>query len=370
MKFWAAQRHWKRYVFWLIVAYGVGAFVFLIVNAFLCFLMAKLGETYRSYDFISYLQSPAGIWVLCILSVCFCLGVWVKYLSLSYREGMLIYRLKGEVKPSFLSVYQRRRVKNIVEELSLAANIVPPPIYYVPRKGVNAFFCRGKQEGPSIVVTEGAVQILSRGQLEALLAFVIAEFRDEIASRKFYLYALLGGVGFFKSASFLALNLCHRVIKRQTTEKYPADKVIAGILFILSAFWLVLGGFGELLLVICFGYISQKQKYYTDAKIVQYLRNSDNLASLLKLQFAIDDRVQQIPIGDECLDVLFFSSAMSPQDKCHFQPPILDRIYQLEPHWRGDFQKEHGQLVRKGLEYKEEDAVTGLVIDGVVYPNA
>ncbi|TVR49369.1 MAG: hypothetical protein EA402_00090, partial [Planctomycetota bacterium] len=63
-----------------------------------------------------------------------------------------------------------RRVLNVVEEMALASGTPVPPVYMLDEDGINAFAAGYRNENAVIGVTRGAVERLSRDELQGVIA--------------------------------------------------------------------------------------------------------------------------------------------------------------------------------------------------------
>ncbi|OYW93668.1 MAG: peptidase, partial [Alishewanella sp. 32-51-5] len=94
------------------------------------------------------------------------LAIMAKWQRLKLGGRTIAEALGGNrVSPSAQDPLQRRLL-NVVEEMALAANLPVPPVYLLPEKGINAFAAGYSPADAVIGVTQGALEQLSRDELQ------------------------------------------------------------------------------------------------------------------------------------------------------------------------------------------------------------
>lgn len=95
---------------------------------------------------------------------------------LSYRSGDKLVLRVSRAKPASREQYPQ--LHNIVEGLSIAAGIPKPDVYVIPEKAPNAFATGRNPEHSSVAVTEGLLEILTRVELEGVMAHELSHIRN------------------------------------------------------------------------------------------------------------------------------------------------------------------------------------------------
>lgn len=95
-----------------------------------------------------------------------------KYIQLSQDSGRTLARLLGWTRVAEpASDAGEKRLLNVVEELAIAAGVRSPAVYVLrDESGINAFAAGTRDKEYVIGVTQGAVERLSREQLQGVVA--------------------------------------------------------------------------------------------------------------------------------------------------------------------------------------------------------
>jgi Zn-dependent protease with chaperone function len=90
---------------------------------------------------------------------------------LSIGEGDLALMLAGRRVARGSGIDAERRLINVVDEMAIASGLAAPPVYVLNReKGINAFAAGRSPNQAIVVVTQGALERLSRDELQAVIA--------------------------------------------------------------------------------------------------------------------------------------------------------------------------------------------------------
>ncbi len=226
-----------------------------------------------------------------------------------------------------------RRLYNVVEEMAIAAGTPVPSVYVLDgESGLNAFAAGYSSEDAVVAVTRGALQTLTRDELQAVVAH---EF-SHIVNRDIRLNIRLTGVLF----GILALGLGGRMLLRSTMYsgggrrdgRAMAVMVAVGLALFIAGYLGVF--FGRLIRAA----VSRQREFLADAAAVQFTRNPDAMVSTLKKIGAGGSRLESA--SAEEVSHFFFanglrSGAVSNLWSTH--PPLVERIRRLEPSFDGDF---------------------------------
>jgi heat shock protein HtpX len=87
-----------------------------------------------------------------------------------------------------------QRLLDIVDELSLAGGQKPPAIYVIDSSSLNAFATTGRRGGPSIVVTAGLCESLTRAELAAIVGHELTHIRDHDGVLPIFVGVLVGSM--------------------------------------------------------------------------------------------------------------------------------------------------------------------------------
>ena len=73
---------------------------------------------------------------------------------------------------------EHRQLRNVVEEMAIAAGVPPPKVYVIPAAGMNAFAAGRRPEEACVAVTSGLLDRLNREELQGVIAHEIAHIKS------------------------------------------------------------------------------------------------------------------------------------------------------------------------------------------------
>lgn len=213
-----------------------------------------------------------------------------------------------------------KRLRNIVEELTLAASLPNPRLYLIEDEAINALATGGSPERASIAVTSGALAQLDREELAGVIAHELAHVRNY--DIRFGLY-LAGIAGLFALLADLSLNIFHLFGRgsRRNSEG-------GGLMLVVLLVALVVGALGSLGLLLIRAASSRSRELLADASAVELTRNPEGLTrALAKIAGATDRTVDTASSGSAHLFFADPKSALSGLLSTH--PPLIERVNAL-----------------------------------------
>lgn len=164
---------------------------------------------------------------------------------------------------------QYKELHNIVENLSITAGLPKPRVWIIPDAAPNAFATGRNAKHASVAVTEGLLQILTRTELEG----VIAHELSHIGNKDILLQSMVAIlVGFI---SILANMFMHGIGFRSR----DSDSKGGNILAIVGLVFIILSPIIATLIQLA---ISRKREFLADATGALLTRYPDGLASALQ----------------------------------------------------------------------------------------
>jgi Zn-dependent protease with chaperone function/uncharacterized tellurite resistance protein B-like protein len=253
--------------------------------------------------------------------------------------GAVAVSLGGERVTGLEQDPLRRRLHNVVEEMSLAAGLPVPEVYVLENEpGINAFAAGLEPSNSAVAVTRGALERLTRDELQGVVAH---EF-SHILNGDMRLNARLMGYVF----GLVAVSMVGRVLLRggvysggrvRTSNRRGGGGGGRGGAALLAAglAMVVLGSLGVLAGRILQAAVSRQREELADASAVQFTRNPAGLANALK-------RIAASPLAssvravrrEEIGHMLFASGRRSLAGLMATHPPVTQRILALDPHWQ------------------------------------
>ncbi|RYZ89594.1 MAG: peptidase M48, partial [Moraxellaceae bacterium] len=190
LDFWSRQEQAQRYTMVLLLLFGVAVALTIFTMNLLVGLL--LHPFYPSSSFF-YHQLSWHI-VISMLTVIVGGSLWEAY---RLREGgrALASRLGARRIQFESTVPEEQMLKNVVEEMSIAA-AVPMPVLYVmdDELGVNAFVAGYRSLDMALVVTWGMLQTLDRHELQGVIAHEYSHIRQGDSQLNLRLVAWVAGL--------------------------------------------------------------------------------------------------------------------------------------------------------------------------------
>jgi Zn-dependent protease with chaperone function len=225
---------------------------------------------------------------------------------------------------------QFRRLLNVVDEMAIAAGMAVPEVYVLTdESGINAFAAGYSPADAAVCVTSGALQLLSRDELQGVVAHEFSHILNGDMRLNIRLMGVLFGL--------LVLSIIGREIL--SSSRFTRRAKDAGPILMLGIGLLVLGYVGLILGRVIKAAVSRAREFDADASAVQFTRVSHGLAGALKKIGGLSNSQLQNQRGEEVAHMCIAPS-LSLSGLFATHPPIADRILRLDPHFN------HAQLER------------------------
>ena len=256
------------------------------------------------------------------------IGLGSLYRLASLRGGgdAVALQFGGTPVPQDTSDPSLRRLRNVVEEISIASGVPVPSLYVMEHEAaINAFAAGYSPSDAAIAVTRGALDRLNRDELQGVIAH---EF-SHVANGDMRLNIRLIGVLF----GILMISLIGRkVLYLGGSRDRNAAAVMAAALVAL-----VVGSIGMFFGRMIKASVSRSRERLADASAVQFTRQTAGLAGALKKIAGLPDGARLSDRADaEEASHMLFGDGVGFSGLFATHPPILERIQALEPGFRGE----------------------------------
>ena len=273
-----------------------------------------------------------GLFLMVSLLVILLIGLGSLYRihSLSKGGSVVAEMLDGQLLIDPQGSLEKRRLLNVVEEMAIAAGTPVPPVYIIPDESINAF-AAGYSPGDAIIgVTEGALQNLSRDQLQGVIAHEFSHILNGDMRLNIRLMGVLYGI--------LMLAVIGRIVLNGSRFRSSSKRNGSAILAVGLGL-LILGYLGKFFGALIKAAVSRQREYLADASAVQFTRYPRGISGALKRiggypqgTVLANPESEEISHAFFCSGVNFaFGALMSTH------PPLADRIKRLEPNWNGEY---------------------------------
>jgi Zn-dependent protease with chaperone function/uncharacterized tellurite resistance protein B-like protein len=303
-----ARRATAQFVLWYALAVAAIVAATNVLCAALYLLWFSAAPDWRLY-------AGASATTLAIIA----LGSLEIVARLSIGEAELATLLMGRRVPRGAALEGERRLINVVDEMALASGLAAPPVYVLTRERAINAFAAGRSPNQAIVaVTQGALDQLSRDELQAVVAHEFSHIINGDIRLNLRAACVLQGIVFLSAIGRFMM----RYYSGYGTEEgrrffhLPFAALGAGI-FAIGAVGLPLARWIQ-------GAISREREYLADACAVQYTRNGDALCGALA-------RIQTHGAGSRLLN--WHGDAMAHMlFAAASHPPIERRMQRINPH--------------------------------------
>ncbi|MDR2151470.1 MAG: M48 family metalloprotease [Helicobacteraceae bacterium] len=238
-----------------------------------------------------------------------------------------------------------KRLLNIVEEMALASGILPPSVYVLNNdESINALVAGENQRKTALIVTSGALQYLSRDELQAVAAHEFSHIRNNDIKLNMQAACLLAGIMFVGHSGAVLIGPIWGILLSQSADISEEEQarnesiwysirpfrflwVLAGIpLYFLSKI-------GAIFASLVKSSFNKEREFLADASAVQFTRQIDGITGALKKIGGLKSTVKSA--SAPVFSHFFFASGVAETFKSH--PPLAERIKRLDPRWDGAF---------------------------------
>ena len=224
-----------------------------------------------------------------------------------------------------------RRVLNVVQEMAIASGTPVPEVYLLEdESGINAF-AAGHGEGDAVIgVTRGAIQKLSRDELQGVMGH---EFSHLLNGDMRLNLRLMGVVHGILLIALVGRGLMHPGRTSRRRKDGGAQVALVGLALLL------IGYVGVFFANLIKAAVSRQREFLADASAVQFTRNPAGIAGALEKigGFATGSRMVTAR-ADEASHMFFgdgkvhrITAAMATH------PPLTERIRRIDPSFEGRF---------------------------------
>ncbi|HZF14322.1 MAG TPA: M48 family metallopeptidase [Steroidobacteraceae bacterium] len=321
MNFFARQanaRATARRLIWLFVLAVVA--VVLAVDAITLFVFSMFAAHREELtgSFADFMSAPS-LWVWTSLVVLCVIGTGSVYRSsqLSAGGGAVAQQLGAERVPHDTRDPLRRRLWNVVEEMSIASGVPIPAIYVLEDEhGINAFAAGHTTSDAAITVTRGALERLNRSELQGVIGHEFSHVLNGDMRVNIRLMGLLFGL--------LVIGYIGQFVMRGASgNRKGGALVLAGLGVMILGYTGLF--FGRLIQAA----VSRQCEKVADASAVQFTRDPQGLRDALVKIGALEEGSRMHAAGTEEVAHMLFAPGLSRAFATH--PPLIERIRTLDP---------------------------------------
>lgn len=273
-----------------------------------------------------------GVVSLAVIAVVL-LGSVYKSLQLSRGGQAVAERLGGRLINLAPQSLEEQRLLNVVEEMALASGTPVPPVYVLDDAGINAFAAGLTPQDAVIGITRGAISLLSREELQGVIAHEFSHIFHGDMRLNTRLVAVLHGILLLGLIGGFLLRGSSRASSRSSRNNSAAAIIAVG-----GTLWLLgYAGtfFGSLIKVA----VSRQREFLADASAVQFTRNPQGIAGALQ-KIGGNLYGSQLRAGHAAeFSHMYFAAGISRalDGMLATHPPLDERIRRVTPEWDGRY---------------------------------
>jgi len=232
-----------------------------------------------------------------------------------------------------------RRLLNVVEEMAIASGVSVPAVFVLEQEpGINAFAAGLTTADAAVAVTRGTLEKLTRDELQGVIAHEFSHILNGDMRLNVKLSAIVFGILFL---GIIGRGLLYSLGRGRVRGggKGKGNGVV--VLLAVGLALLIVGYVGYFFGRLIQAAVSRQREYLADAAAVQFTRNPDGIAGVLKKigGYALGSKMIGAHAGE--IGHFFFAQGF----RSHFggawatHPPLPERIRAIEPRWDGQFFK-------------------------------
>jgi Zn-dependent protease with chaperone function len=282
------------------------------------------------------------------------IGLGSLYRVASLRGGgePVALQMGGVPVPEDTTDHHLRRLRNVVEEMSIASGVPVPKIYVMEHEaGINAFAAGYSPADAVIAVTRGALERLNRDELQGVIAHEYSHILNGDMRLNIRLVGVLFGI--------LMLGLIGRKILQHSYGFRGRDGLPVLIAAMLA---MLVGAIGLFFGRMIKASVSRSREVLADASAVQFTRQTSGLAGALKKIAGVEagSRLAERADAEEVSHMLF-GDGTGLRGLFATHPPLLQRIQALEPSFKPDnLERLKAQWMAAPPDGLDEDVRLGL----------
>lgn len=269
-------------------------------------------------------------------------GSLYKLIQLSSGGRAVAEALGGRPLNTINANADEKRILNVVEEMAIASGTPVPPVYLIEDEAINAFAAGHTPQDAVIGVTRGCIRLLTRDELQGVIAHEFSHIFHGDMRLNLRLVALLNGILLLGLiGEFLLRSSSHRRTFGSSNFSSNKNKSPAAIMG-LGLGLMIIGYTGTFFGKLIKAAVSRQREFLADASAVKFTRNPDGIGGALKklggyvggsqMDIANASEFSHLFFGEGTGTTNFFNALAT-------HPPLEERIKRIDPHWDGQFKQ-------------------------------
>ena len=219
-----------------------------------------------------------------------------------------------------------RKLRNVIEEMAIAAGVPVPKIYVLDdEKGINAFAAGHTAGDAAIGVTRGCMTLLNRDELQGVIGHEFSHILNGDMRLNLRLMGVIFGI------------LCLAAIGRILIYSRGRGSRDRNPLMLLGLALIVIGAIGVFFGRLIQAALSRQREFLADASSVQFTRNPAGLSGALQKIGSAGSKLESAHAGEA--SHMYFGNGLGKPflGMMATHPPLAERIHVIDPGWDGKF---------------------------------
>ena len=236
-----------------------------------------------------------------------------------------------------------RRLRNVIEEVAIAAGVPVPDIYVMTDEpGINAFAAGYSPSDAAVCVTQGCLDNLSRDELQGVIAHEFSHVLNGDMRLNIRLMGLLFGI--------LVLAIVGRRVIWFGGGRSSRRGGNGGQVWMIGLALIVVGYIGYFFGRLIQAAVARSRESLADASAVQFTRQTDGITGALKKIAILSEGSQLQAANKQEVAHMLFGEAGRFNALFATHPPLLRRIQALEPGFREEELAAFAASMRRAAE--------------------
>src|SRR6266436_2806066 len=336
MDFFEEQHRARRRTGWLIVLFSLA-----VCGTVIAVYAALKIALYSAWD-LPFDQFPGQFWngalfwrVAAYTVALIAAASLYKIRAVSASAESVVLGLGGRLVDSNAHDPYERRLLNVVEEMAIASGVPVPAVYVLPAEpGINALAVGLDVSRSAIAVTDGCLKLLSRDELQGVVAHELSHLLNGDSRINLRLLGLVHGILVIGLLGSMLLRTLGRLDDSGKRRKVGGGLSI--VVFVGASLY-VIGSVGVFFTRLIKAAVSRQRELLADASGVQFTRNPAGLAGALKKIGGLDRGSRLLAARAEEASHFYFSEGMGRFTALmSTHPPLAERIRFLDPALQGE----------------------------------
>ena len=294
-------------------------------------------------DFLKSVWNPwlqGGVTLVSLTSIA--LGSLYKIRQLSDGGAVVAEWLGGQCVETNTADPDEQRLRHVVEEMAIASGVPVPEVYVLDNeRGINAFAAGHTRDDVAIGVTRGGVKLLTRDELQGIIAHEFSHILNGDTRLNLRLMGLMHGLFWPTVVGRILVRGSPRPpdtgesIFDEDSTPFFLPTAPVGVLFLIA------GSLSSPFVRLIKSLICREREWLADAAAVQFTRNPAGIAGALKKIGGLYKQGRlDTPNAEAASHLYFASSAYDPLfDFQSTHPPLAKRVRAIDPAFDGNFPK-------------------------------